>query len=52
MEHGGADDGRTGPVVLPGALAINPITWTRTQTEATAAQNLGSIRLDPRRADR
>jgi hypothetical protein len=35
------------PVVLPGALAINPITWTRTETEATAAQNLGSIQLDP-----
>ena len=35
------------PVVLPGALAINPITWTRTQTEATAAQNFGSIQLDP-----
>jgi Protein of unknown function (DUF3089)/PLD-like domain len=35
------------PVVLPGALAINPLTWTRTQTEATAAQNFGSIRLDP-----
>ncbi len=35
------------PVVLPGALAINPITWTRTETEATAAQNLGSIELDP-----
>jgi phosphatidylserine/phosphatidylglycerophosphate/cardiolipin synthase-like enzyme len=35
------------PVVLPGALAINPITWTRKQTVATAAQNLGSIQLDP-----
>jgi hypothetical protein len=35
------------PVLLPGGLAINPITWTRKQTEATAAQNLGSIELDP-----
>jgi hypothetical protein len=35
------------PVVQPGALAINPITWTRKQTEASAAQNLGSIELDP-----
>jgi hypothetical protein len=35
------------PVVQPGALAINPITWTRSQTEASAAQNLGSIELDP-----
>lgn len=35
------------PVVLPGALAINPITWTRSGAEATAAQNLGSIALNP-----
>ncbi len=34
------------PVVLPGALVINPITWTRTETTATAAQNLGGIALD------
>ena len=33
----------TNPVVLPGALAINPITWTRTEDLATAAQNLGGI---------
>jgi len=31
------------PVVLPGALVINPITWTRSETLATAAQNLGGI---------
>ena len=31
----------------PGAIAINPITWTRTQTEASAAKNRGSIELDP-----
>jgi Protein of unknown function (DUF3089) len=37
----------TNPVLLPGGLAINPITWTRKQTEATAAQNLGSIELNP-----
>jgi hypothetical protein len=35
------------PVLLPGGIAINPITWTRTQTEARARQNLGSIQLDP-----
>ena len=35
------------PVLLPGGLAINPITWTRKQTEAPAAKNLGSIELDP-----
>jgi pimeloyl-ACP methyl ester carboxylesterase len=35
------------PVVQPGAIAINPITWTRSQTEASAAQNPGSIELDP-----
>jgi hypothetical protein len=34
-------------VVLPGALAINPITWTRLETTATAKQNLGSIALNP-----
>ena len=27
-------------------VAIIPITWTRSQTEATAAQNRGSIELD------
>jgi hypothetical protein len=37
----------TNPVLLPGGLVINPITWTRKQTEATAAQNLGSIELNP-----
>jgi len=37
----------TNPVILPGGLAINPITWTRTETTATAAQNLGSIELNP-----
>jgi Protein of unknown function (DUF3089) len=35
------------PVLLPGGLAINPITWTRKQTEAPAAKNRGSIELDP-----
>jgi hypothetical protein len=33
------------PLVLPGAISINPITWTRTETPATAEQSLGS-RLD------
>ncbi len=32
----------TNPVVLPGALAINPITWTREGSTATPAQSLGS----------
>ena len=36
----------TNPVLLPGGLVINPITWTRTQAVATAAQNLGSIELN------
>ena len=35
------------PVVLPGAMAINPITWTRSETLATAAQNLGGISVNP-----
>ena len=34
------------PVVLPGALAINPITWTREETLAPAEENLGSILLN------
>ena len=35
------------PVVFPGAMAINPIAWTRTQGPATAGQNLGSLPLKP-----
>jgi pimeloyl-ACP methyl ester carboxylesterase len=35
------------PVVQPGAVAINPITWTRKQTEASAARNRGSVELNP-----
>jgi hypothetical protein len=34
------------PVVLPGAMVINPITWTRSEATATASQNLGGISLD------
>jgi hypothetical protein len=37
----------TNPVILPHGIAINPITWTRGQTVASAAQNLGSIELNP-----
>jgi hypothetical protein len=37
----------TNPVTLPNGIAINPITWTRGQTVASAAQNLGSIELNP-----
>jgi hypothetical protein len=36
----------TNLVVLPGAISINPITWTREETSATADQNLGSILLN------
>jgi len=35
------------PVVLPGAIAINPISWTREETLAKASENLGSIVLKP-----
>jgi hypothetical protein len=31
------------PVVLDGALAINPITWTRAETTALTSQGLGSF---------
>ncbi|HWR31770.1 MAG TPA: DUF3089 domain-containing protein [Negativicutes bacterium] len=34
------------PVVLPGALVINPISWTRGEKTATAAENLGSVDMD------
>lgn len=34
------------PVLLPGAIAINPITWTRTEKAATAAENLGSVMIN------
>ena len=37
----------TNPVTLPGGIAINPISWTRTETTATAEQNLGSTLLNP-----
>ena len=33
----------TNPVVMPGGIAINPITWTRDETLAPASQNLGSV---------
>ena len=33
------------PVVFPGAMAINPISWTRTAVAAPAAANAGSLRL-------
>lgn len=34
------------PVLVPGAIAINPIIWTREETEATAEQSLGSFMPD------
>ncbi|MFA4855302.1 MAG: DUF3089 domain-containing protein [archaeon] len=34
------------PVLLPGAMAINPITWTRTEKLATAEESSGSILFD------
>jgi len=37
----------TNPVVLPSAMAINPITWTRAETVAPASQNLGGISVNP-----
>ncbi len=38
--------GGPNPVLLPNGLAINPITWTREETEAPASLNLGSIALN------
>ena len=37
----------TNPVTMPGGIAINPVTWTRSEELATAAQNLGGISVDP-----
>ena len=34
------------PIVLPGALAINPISWTRDESLATADQNLGTEQIN------
>jgi pimeloyl-ACP methyl ester carboxylesterase len=36
----------TNPVTLPGGIAINPITWTRTEELAPAALSLGSLALN------
>jgi hypothetical protein len=38
--------GGPNPVTMPGGIAINPITWTRTEKLATAAESLGSIGLN------
>ena len=38
--------GGPNPVVLPGALVINPISWTRTETLAPASASLGSLMPD------
>lgn len=35
------------PVIMEGALVINPITWTRDTAPAGASENLGSIMLNP-----
>jgi len=34
------------PVVLPGAMAINPISWSLGEKTATVAQSLGSVDMD------
>jgi len=38
--------GGKNPVIMEGALVINPITWTREGTPAAASENLGSIMLN------
>ncbi len=37
------------PVLLPGAIAINPISWTREETLATAEESYGSLLLNAER---
>ena len=39
--------GGINPVTMPGGIAINPISWTRTEKLATAAENQGSILFNP-----
>ena len=34
------------PVVLPSGMAINPVTWTRGEKTATAAESWGSVDMD------
>ena len=36
----------TNPVTMPGGIAINPITWTTSETPASATQSLGGIEVD------
>ena len=36
------------PVTMPGGVAINPITWTTSETTAAASQSLGGIAVDPK----
>ena len=38
--------GGVNPVTMPGGIAINPISWTRSEKLATAAENAGSILLN------
>lgn len=35
------------PVIFAGAMAINPIRWTRDDVPAAASENMGSLALDP-----
>ncbi|MHB8895011.1 MAG: DUF3089 domain-containing protein [Candidatus Geothermincolia bacterium] len=37
----------TNPVTMPGGVAINPITWTRSEELVPAARNLGGISVNP-----
>jgi hypothetical protein len=37
----------TNPVTMPGGIAINPTTWTTSETPASVEQSLGGIEVDP-----
>ncbi len=43
----GPDLEQENPVVLPGSISINPISWTRGDREAPASENLGSAFMGP-----
>jgi hypothetical protein len=40
------------PITMPGGVAINPITWTTSETTAIASRHTGGVEVDPRTAAR
>jgi len=40
--------GAPNPVTMPGGVAINPITWTTSETTVAASQSRGTLTVDPK----